>query len=228
MARTKSTSEVEKALEVIRRHRRPGTETIGEKSKRLLAERGPLPADEPSFWFPLTGMPEPWTAIARYVLRDGRVVIRDLYIGARGEHDIAPEGITSTLLRRIHTQKAPSFQEEAAELFREAGAPIAPRVRAAARRRHQRVTDDEVAMFALDYLTAVRRAPARPRAWLREDYERRGRHVTDGQMRDRIRQAADRGFLTEADGPGDRRPRRETNQLREWRESRTARRRRKK
>jgi len=222
------------ASEIIRQHyKRLGIEGGRAERRRLLTERGPLPEREPSIWLPLPGMPRPWLAMGQYVLRDGRPVIRELRIipgpEFEGEtaYDIPPEGVTSTHLRRIHT-KVPLYQEELDEIFREAGVPVAPRALAAPRRHGQRVTDDEVAAFAVDYLTAVRKADKRPRAWLREEYGRRGQWVTDGQIRDRIRQATDRGFLTEADGPGDRRPRRETEQLREWRESKTARRRRKK
>lgn len=168
-------------------------------------------------------MPEPWVVAARYVIRDGRPVIRDLHITAHaGEgysvHDISAEGITSTQLRRIHT-RAPPYQQELDEILEEAGVPVSTRVRARPRTPWQRVSDNEVAVFALDYLTAVQKDDKRPRAWLREEYQRRGQHITDGQIRDRIRQATDRGFLTKAEGPGDRRPRQETDQLRALRRS---------
>lgn len=175
--------------------------------------------DEPFYWMSLPGLPAPWIAQARYVLRDGQPVIRDLMIYpdmVNTDEDIPPRGLTSTTLRDLQTGPEAQYRRAVAELlFRRSGYPTS----APARRRRvpqgPRYSDAEVAQFAVDYWQASMRSP-NPRRALLDDYAHRGRHETDHSIAEWIRRAADRGFLTKARGSGDRAPRQPTEKLREW------------
>lgn len=81
--------------------------------------------------------------------------------------------------------------------------------------RKPRYTDDEVARFAHDYWKA---GPRHPRRIFREKYSKH-RFVTDSEVAEWSRRAADRGYLTKAKGPGDRIPRQPTKKLLDWTEA---------
>jgi hypothetical protein len=195
--------------------------------KRLLDDRGPLPGQEPtSSWTWLPGMPMPWEARARYVLRMGRPVVCDLTIAVRHDlpmwPDIPSSGLTATHLREFAPHVYRAVNEAWYEVeFANAGLPVIveePPRRIGQRRktgRPRQYTDDEVARFAAQYLTAVREAPQRPRRWLEQHWQR-SPYATRDEVSDWIRRATDRGFLSAAHGAGDRNPREATDKLLAW------------
>lgn len=169
-------------------------------------------------WIPVLGLLPPWRAEARYVLREGRPVIRDLMIYVDvidTDGEIPANGLTSSDLRRVRTGPDAQRGRELAELLmKQSGVPSPPVIRSRGLPRKPRYTDDEVARVAYDYWRA---GPKNPRRILREKYSK-DRHVTDGEIAEWIRRATDRGYLTRAKGPGDRTPRQPTQKLLDWAE----------
>jgi hypothetical protein len=215
--------------------------------EKMLAERGPLPAEEPGVWMPaMMGPGEPWSCYVRYVLRNGRAVIRDLRIevtGLEAPWDIPASGLTHEMLRRVRLRPTAASRAEiqrglgegvsvshvgvpevlAAIAFTRAGLDVIPKVVFSPHERHERISDEQAAQWANDYLVAVSKDPQRPRAWLADEYQRLGEvGVNLSEMvKDRIRQAERHGFLTKAAGQGDRNPREPTDKLRQWNKART-------
>jgi hypothetical protein len=66
--------------------------------------------------------------------------------------------------------------------------------------------------------TTGRPGRAVPRRIFREKYSKH-RFVTDSEVAEWSRRAADRGYLTKAKGPGDRIPRQPTKKLLDWTEA---------
>jgi hypothetical protein len=164
------------------------------------SERGPLPDSERDHWYVIDGPGEDWQTNLRFVIREGRPVIAELRIlpyratGWSAPMDIPSQGLTASDLRKIHIQWDDDLHAHFAEKWAEFGADIAVSRRAAQRYAHK--DDDWYAEKAIDYLNALRHAPNRPNAWLEEQYRRQRQWVTRDNVRDFVRGARVRGFLT--------------------------------
>jgi hypothetical protein len=228
-----SAAEVERTLAVMRKawdDARKATVSTAAATWRALERESRAPSEqllvqlaesmgEESRWVLLPGLPDPWRAEARYVLRENRPVVRDLMIYVDllyTDGEIPPPGLTSSTLRRLQMGPRAELARDLAELLlRSSGKPTPQTIRSRGLPRKARYTDEDVARFAHDYWKI---GPVNPRRALREKYERAGRHVTDSEIAEWIRRAAsDRyGYLTKAKGPGDRSPRQATTKLTSW------------
>ena len=200
--------------------------------------RGALPEDEPTYWGPLdtsSDLPWPWVAWGRYVIRRGRPVLREIRIVPAPDApalmpfrpgelvlDIEPGGLTSAHLRAVKIRaRSDGLREMAAWRLAQQGAHIdVDATLNPPRGRHARIPDDQVAVWANDYLAAVERSTDRRyRPLLLELWREREGYVTDTAVGERIRCARDRGFLSKARGKGDRDPAIATDKLRAWNEA---------
>lgn len=198
-----------------------------EEGERLLRERGPARKRESMVGFPLPGPPSgEWLTVAKYVLRQGRAVIKELYIVPSPDlkWDIPPEGLTAKDLRGIPIRQAgadwirtgwipPRFAQA---MFMKAGlSEPPPPGRTPPSRKHK--GEDFWAGKANEYLNALQKSPRAPLAWLEADYKRRGEYVTRAWIRDWVHGTRVRGFLSPG-RPG--RPGAEpTEKLRKWNKS---------
>jgi hypothetical protein len=185
--------------------------------ERLKRERGPLPREEPHKRLPIVGPPDPWQTIATFVLRNGRPVIRDLYITTRPDapYDIPAGGLTTTELRKVRISDD-LMHALAAVAFARAGVKSRRRKGVVTRGR-KRKSEDDVAQFANEYLDALAHDARAPLIWLRDRYEKRQEYVTREQLRDWTHRARIRGYLTAGK---DGRPGAEaTDKLKRWNES---------
>jgi hypothetical protein len=190
-------------------------EAAGRREReQMLAASGPPRQREPHKDLPIVGPGYPWDAIARFVLRDGRPVIKELRILYRrdAEWDMPPSGLTADHLRRIRMGVS-QMHVLAAWAFHQAGVK-APPSRRTVQPKHQRGTDDFYAEKANEYLEALARDARRPREWIVQQYRQRGQQVKNEQVRDWVHRARARGFLTAAE-PG-RAGAKPTDKLREW------------
>jgi hypothetical protein len=139
--------------------------------EQKLRERGPARKREPMVGFPLPGPPSgEWLTEAKYVLRQGRAVIKELHIWPAPDvvWDIPPEGLTAKELRGIPIRQAgtgwipPRFAQA---MFAQAGLTEPPPPgKTPPSRKHK---GDEVwAEKANEYLNALIKKPRAPLAWL--------------------------------------------------------------
>jgi hypothetical protein len=138
----------------------------------------------------------------RAVLKESRGRLVPVYLEIWPQrNEWPPDGITPADIRAI------SFSDAAAVAVRRGraqwlgGATLTKRARRRLREHTapqpgRRLPDDDVAEYALEYVNAFRTDPRRPIQVLVEQYVRRGWKVSDSVIRDRVRIARRRGFLT--------------------------------
>ena len=190
-----------------------------DRAERWESEHPRLPDDEPFVDLPIGG-PRPWLVTARFVVREGRPVIRDLHVVAtnkqrRKSWDIPATGLSTSHLRKVHMPGA-IRSDRVAELFAESGVAVVGGIKGRAPKAKNAYTDDQIASFAADYIAVAAKGHPNPRKTLREKYQAKGDLVPASYVPDMIRRAVDRGFLSEAQYAGDRTPRRATPKLDAW------------
>ena len=196
----------------------PQERALAKRREKARRDRGPLPDSERDHWYRIDGPGENWQTSVRFVIRDGRPVIAELRVTPFQSYqwsksmDIPPQGLTASDLRQIHIRWDDDLHAHFAEKWAEFGADIAVSRRKAQRYAHK--NDDWYAEKAIDYLNALRHAPSRPNAWLEEQYRRQRQWVTRDNIRDYVRGARVRDFLTS--GQQGRAGAEPTDKLRAW------------
>lgn len=166
---------------------------------------------------PLHDAPEGFRTEVKIVVQDGVPVIAELHVFPTDGDEVPPRGLTASRLRDVRLPPGLVGDPFIQDMLRDAGAAAEVEVTKPRRHNRARISDDEVAQFAAEYVAATQRS-TNPRYWLTQQKKQLGRW-RDDETREWIRLAARRGYLTEAQGQGDRAPRQGTEQLRQWQEA---------